>query len=454
MGLTKSNTPRRKTLWFTSLYTLFASLVVVASNFVIDILVVRTLGPEGKGNYALVITTGYLFMVLMGQSLSTGVAYVVSQKRSALGNLTIQLLGIGIIQCLAAFALLWGVQHTPLSAAFLPPQSGLIVIILGALLPVVQNLQEYWRFIMVARNEAVNANQLVMAQRMLQVGFLLVLGGLYLWGGLHFNYIWVVALTVISFALANGLFIKRLSSDFSWGSSGIKEIFAFSIPCYLGDLFRMLNYRMDVFFVSFFQNASEVGFYSTAVGTANLLLMIASAFATNLLPRIAASQDSAEENAYRTAQIIRIILWFNLACSIGLGAVSFWLLPFLYTPIFINSVPSLLLLLPGTWLLSLVFVVASYINGIGKPRVNTIISAVALVITVLLDWLLIPHYSKEGAAIASSLSYTVSTLLSLGYFIHITKLPIRSLLFLTQDDINQLWKLVEKMKAKWIGISG
>jgi hypothetical protein len=66
IDLSEPKQTRRKTLWFTSLYTLFASLVVVASNFVIDILVVRTLGAEGKGNYALLINSGYLFMVVMG----------------------------------------------------------------------------------------------------------------------------------------------------------------------------------------------------------------------------------------------------------------------------------------------------------------------------------------------------------------------------------------------------
>ncbi len=447
-SLIEAGQPRRKTLWFTSLYTLFASLVVVASNFIIDILVVRTLGPEGKGDYALLINMGYLFMVLLGQSLTTGVAYLVSQNRTALGKLSIQLLGIGGLQVVVAFGLLAGVQRTPLSPAFLPSDAGLLVLALGAALPVVQNLQEYWRHSLVARNEAVEANQLVMAQRMLQVGFILVLGALYLWGGLRFDYVLIIGLTVLSFALANGLFLYKLSPHFTWGDSGLKEIVRFSIPCYLGDLFKMLNYRMDIFFVSFFHGAREVGFYSTAVGTANLILMIAQAFAINLFPKVAASQDSPEENAQRTAQIVRIILWFNLACSIGLGGVSFWLLPFLYTPVFINSVPPLLLLLPGTWLLSLTFVLSSYINGIGKPRVNTYISVISLVVTVALDIILIPTFSKEGAAVASSLAYSVSAMLMLGYFIRTTHLPLRTVFLLNRDDIGRLLKLVDRMKHK------
>ena len=451
MGLQELNVPRRKTFWFTSLYTLFASLVVVAANFVTDVLVVRTLGPEGKGSYALIVTTGLVLMVVLGQSLSTGVAYVVSRSRTALGTLTFQLLGVGVLQFILAYGLLWGIQKTGISNAFLPPDSNPLVLVLAALLPVLQNMGEYWRMILISRHEAVKANQLVMVQRLLQVGFLIILAGLYMWGGARFGYLLVVGLVVFSFALMNGLFIKQMIPEFTWGNSGVKDIFMFSIPVYLGDLFKALNYRMDVFFVSFFQSPRELGFYTTAVGTANLILMVSSAFATNLLQRVASEQSSPEENAARTAQIVRIIFWFNLICAIGLGSVSFWLLPFLYTPVFINSVPALLLILPGTWLLSLMFILTSYINGIGKPKVNLVISMVALVVTAFLDATLIPHYSIEGAAVASSAAYSLATILSMGYFLHQTGLPLSSLMLLNRDDLHQLGLVVGRLKDRWAG---
>jgi len=454
MGLSDNNLPRRKTLWFTSLYTLFASLVVVAANLVTDVLIARTLGPEGKGSYALIITSGYVYMVVLGQSLSTGLAYVVSRNKPAIGSLTLQLLGVGLAQFALAFTLLLGIQHMGISGAFLPANADLVVLLLAAVLPVVQNLGEYWRMILIAQHEAVKANQLVMVQRMLQVGFLVVLACLYYFGGVRFGYTLVVGLVVFSFAIMNGFFIRRLAGEFTWGSSGLADIVRFSVPVYLGDLFKALNYRLDVFFVSFFQNARELGFYITAVGTANLILLVASAFATNLLPRVASTQASAEDNAHRTAQIVRIIFWFNLACALGLGGVSFWLLPFLYGPVFINSVPALLLILPGTWLLSLMFILASYINGIGKPRVNLYISMVALVVTVILDTTLIPRYSIEGAAVASSMAYSLATLLSMAYFLRQTGLPASSLFVLTRDDLRLLRLVVERLKARLPGGPG
>jgi O-antigen/teichoic acid export membrane protein len=256
---------------------------------------------------------------------------------------------------------------------------------------------------------------------------------------------------VLSFFLANGLFLRHMSPMFARGSSAIRDIFVFTIPVYMGDLFKALNYRMDVFFVSYFQNARDLGFYAAAVGMANLIQLVAAASATNLLPRVASAESTGEDNAARTAQIVRIIFWFNLLCSLALGGVSFWLLPFLYGADFIHSVLPLLLILPGTWLLSLTLILVSYINGIGKTRVNLVISLVSLAATLALDIALIPPYSIIGASVASSIAYSLGAFLSMAYFIHHTQLPATSLFSLNREDTRQVALLVERLKTRTRG---
>jgi len=105
-------------------------------------------------------------------------------------------------------------------------------------------------------------------------------------------------------------------------------------------------------------------------------------------------------------------------------------------------------------LLSLMFILASYINGIGKPRVNLYISMVAMVVTVILDITLIPRYSIEGAAVASSMAYSLATFLSMAYFLRQTGLPARSLFLLNRDDINQLRLVAQRLQARWQGGGG
>jgi O-antigen/teichoic acid export membrane protein len=73
-------------------------------------------------------------------------------------------------------------------------------------------------------------------------------------------------------------------------------------------------------------------------------------------------------------------------------------------------------LLPGIVIFSAANVVASYLAGIGKPRLNFLVSLAGLFVTVVLNLLLIPRLNIVGAAISSTASYATSTALILWFF--------------------------------------
>ena len=58
-------------------------------------------------------------------------------------------------------------------------------------------------------------------------------------------------------------------------------------------------------------------------------------------------------------------------------------------------------------------VLANELAGRGYPHYNSAVSAMALVVTLLLDVLLIPRWGAMGAAAASSVAYASSFFLSM-----------------------------------------
>ena len=58
-----------------------------------------------------------------------------------------------------------------------------------------------------------------------------------------------------------------------------------------------------------------------------------------------------------------------------------------------------------------------YLLGRNRLRVDMIASIVGLVITLALDFALIPAYGFRGAAVASSIAYTVAMLVNLAWVI-------------------------------------
>lgn len=84
---------------------------------------------------------------------------------------------------------------------------------------------------------------------------------------------------------------------------------------------------------------------------------------------------------------------------------------------------------------------SSYFAGRGKPGINAIISAFAFIVTLVLDILLIPWWGIIGAAIATSISYITSMVVSIVYFNSIVKLNFKEILAFKKSDFSVISKI-------------
>jgi len=69
---------------------------------------------------------------------------------------------------------------------------------------------------------------------------------------------------------------------------------------------------------------------------------------------------------------------------------------------------------------------------------------IAALINIVLNYFFIQRWSINGAAIASTVSYTVCGLSFLITFIIKTKSPLRDLIFIQKKDITQLIQFIRK----------
>ena len=164
--------------------------------------------------------------------------------------------------------------------------------------------------------------------------------------------------------------------------------------------------------------------------------------ASVLLPKIAANADSAA-TVQHTTRVTRLALWGTGLSAIALALLATQAIPWLYGEPFRPSVSALLWLLPGIVIFSIANVLAAYIAGIGKPRLNLYVSGVSLIITVTLDLLLIPRLNIVGAAIASTASYSVAAFLLVFFFIRETGVSLREVLLPSSEDLGLAVQLAE-----------
>ena len=407
-----------------------------------SVLIARTVGPTGKGSLDLIIATAALLAMVLSMSLPQGVTFVIAQGKVAANVIASQLIFVSILQAFVAVVVLILLRFTSYFQLFLPNWG--LWILGGVVLYVwVDLITKFWAAILIGQQQIPIVNNSEFVGRVTQFVSVFILGGaLYLAGKqLSVGVLFLVALSasvLISVLLLASLGFKfQLSRDLS----GLKGALAFAVPCYAANLAQFLNYKLDVFVVGFFAGAASVGRYTLAVSLGQLLWLMSNSVASVLLPKVAASTDDGGSIRH-TALVTRLSLWATALCGLALAVLATQAIPLLYGEAFRPSIMALMWLLPGIVVFSVANVLAAYIAGIGKPRLNLIVSGISLIVTIGLDLALIPKLNIVGAAIASTVSYSLSALLLIVFFIRETGASVREVLLPTSDDVRMLLSAV------------
>ena len=145
------------------------------------------------------------------------------------------------------------------------------------------------------------------------------------------------------------------------------------------------------------------------------------------------------------ARVASLILWFNVALGLLLAAIAYPLVRFLYGSDYQFASTLILWLLPGIVTLGFGKVTANYLAGIGRPGINAAGSMAGVVINIVANVLMIPHYGLIGAAGATSLSYTAIALYSYFCFLFVGKTAWHAPLIPRQRDIAMVYSYVRQL---------
>jgi O-antigen/teichoic acid export membrane protein len=254
---------------------------------------------------------------------------------------------------------------------------------------------------------------------------------------LRLGVVGAICASILASVLVIGWALKELSKDVSvrpiLNPGLLKESVSFGFRGYLANVVQFFNYRLDMFVVNYFVGVANVGWYSTAVTGAELLWYIPQAVATILFPRTAAI--GVEEAKLFTPKVCRNTLLITLIAALGLSAVGKPLIIFVYGEAYAPSVIALWLLLPGVVALSISKVLCSDLAGRGLLQYGAYSSAISLVATVVCDLFLIPRWGIAGAAVASSISYCIATLVVLFCYARISGNGLAIVLIPRKEDI-------------------
>jgi len=258
----------------------------------------------------------------------------------------------------------------------------------------------------------------------------------------------LVAVGIACFALQDYL---RSAWQFVRARAQLMPTILFGIRGQAGTLASFFSYRLDVFVVNYFLDASQVGLYSLGVVISEALWQLPAIVAVALFPRTARTVGTEADQF--TSMILRQVSFITFVAAVLLALASPVVIPLVFGARFAPSVPVIWWILPGTIALSLGKVVAADLTARGLINHLPISAFIGFVLTFLLDFLLIPRLGIQGAAIASSMAYLASGVYLLAVIQRALKMPWKNLLLPSVEEFRVYGRFWSVFKARFFQVS-
>jgi len=403
------------------------STMLVASAFgnglgyLLGIVLARLLGAEDFGLYAVGMAVFNVLALVSLCGADTTVVKFVSEAiqrgdRVLASRTLVVVLGfVAIAGALASGFLLWSSQ-TWLLELYRRPQLIPVFTILALTIPIVMAVTVF-----MASFQAAHAFTQVVTVRYLwePLGKLtLAIAAVWLGWGLV-GVVGAIGVTsLISLALASHsartILLPGLTAS-SFDRSIADPLLRYGLPLSVMTIVGVVAPRTDVLLLGYWADPAQVGLYQAAYQTAAILTLIAAALDMAFAPLAAglfASQDLTRlMSLYQT--VFRWLL--TVSCPVALVFVVFGSdILSLFGPTFPLAVTCLLLLALGQWINNGTTFAHTLLLMSGHVRLamwNTIGTGAML---VTLNWLLIPLWGINGAALAVAFSMGLAGVIRLG----------------------------------------
>jgi O-antigen/teichoic acid export membrane protein len=223
--------------------------------------------------------------------------------------------------------------------------------------------------------------------------------------------------TLFNAAASVWLFINlRIDGSNRFDFPLFSSMCGYGSKAYIAAMLSFLVLRLDMLMVSRMAGTGAAGIYSIAVQIADVLYLLPVSIGTVLFPQISAMTSGVWPFTKRTARVTALLM--------GVSCLTVWFIG----PAFIQaaygaeyrqSAAALRWLLPGIWVLGVNTIYMNYFAGTGMPLIVVISPAIALLVNLGLNIVLIPRMGVSGASFASTIAYFIMLICSGTYlFFH------------------------------------
>lgn len=204
---------------------------------------------------------------------------------------------------------------------------------------------------------------------------------------------------------------KSKISEWSFNRVLFKEIIKICWPLALSALAAQIYIKIDVVLLGELSGAREVGIYASSVRLLSVWYFITTALGAVFYPKLVTAKSTSYQHYKNFLQFYYIIMfWLSISIALFITFTSDFFVEILYGEAYIESILPLSI---SAWSLTGTFVgmaVNHYLTAEGYTIIILVQTLIGSVLNLIANFILIPKYGVSGAAVATVISYNLSTL--------------------------------------------
>jgi len=402
--------------------TVFGQGLVLGLGILTGILSARMLGPVGRGEYVAAVAWPAGIMTVVSLGINQAVAYHVGRKSFSLSEMTTASLLIGVVQSVVTILI---------GLALLPR-------VLVNYSSTVHYLGFFFLFMTPAWIFGIYASNLFQgSQDLYRFNLIRVLPPIVYFAGLFGLYLShrgtlsgviysQVSGYVLSLVFGATLVWTRLRPSWAWNAATVPSLVSFGWRTQATSLTNYFNQRIDQLILSLFVPPQQLGFYAVAVTLSMAVTVFP--YAAGIVTFSRGSSQQPKDATSTISRSFRASLLWLLAMCTALYFLAPILMHLVFGAAFNGSIVACRILLPGALMIGMNQVLYNGASALGRPGLPSCAEGVSVAVTAVGLYVLVPRYGYVGAAIVSSVAYTVSFFVMLTLAHHLLGLRLRALL--------------------------
>jgi O-antigen/teichoic acid export membrane protein len=369
----------------------------MVSRFVFLIFIGRLAGVENVGDFSFVITYNLAFTFLtdlgLGWLLSREVARYKDEVGRYVGNafvVSLLMSGVSLVVMGLLINLLGYSQHL------------VRAVYVGSLALVLETFSN----LLWGAFRAHERMELEMVSLIAQEGTFLLGGTVALL--LNVPFIWVFVAYLVSRGVGlvtTWIVYRRAIGPIHWRFEWpfCRQQIAKALPFSMNMALSMVYVRIDVLMLSYWRGSTDVGYYEAATNLALRLNILARVFITSMAPMMSQAYLESTLEVRRFARVaVRYLALLSFPLTVGVGMLAAPIIDLIYgLEEFAPSVLILQILASMTVLRFLDTILSTTLTTVDRQGWRTACVAIAAVVNIGLNLLLLPRYTYIGASIAT-----------------------------------------------------